>query len=96
MDQTERNIDIIKTGIRTQADELRKDLTGWIDRHTGPALPDHDPRAGRFRGPYVAINAALLETAIDRMLALHGGPDAREFVATAFEQRLEAYKRSLQ
>ncbi len=94
MDQTERNIAIIKQRIDEQVAKLRKDLDAWIAERSGPNMAEAPD--GKFRGPYVAITAALLETAIDRMLALHGGPDTREFILKAFDRRLAVYKRSLQ
>lgn len=94
MDQTERNIAIIKRHVEAATAELRRDLDAWIERHIGPAIDD-TPDA-KFRGPYVAISAALLETALERLIRLHGATAARELVTAAFDRQAEKHRRSLQ
>ena len=75
---------------------LRQDLDLWIERHTGPISPCDDPAEAQFRGPYTEITVALVEAALDRLIALHGGEDARALLLSHLERRLTAYKRALQ
>ncbi len=95
MDQTERNIAAAAARAEAQTDELRHDLDAWIEKRSPPA-PAGTVAGSKFPGPYAAINAALLDTALDRMLALHGGPDTRAMILAAYDRRLAVHKRSLQ
>lgn len=97
MDQTDRNVEILRQRMQAKKAELCKDLAAWVCRATGPVPAICDPRDAQFCGPYVEITDALLETGMDRMLALlHDGQEAREFLLKTFDRQLAAYKRSLQ
>ena len=95
MDQSNKSIERFKDQQKQSIDVMKERLSDWIKQQTGATPADSDPRERDFLGPYTEINAALLDTAIDRMLALLGGADTREFLLKAFDRRAAAYKKSL-
>jgi hypothetical protein len=94
MDQTERNIATIKERFAARVAILKDDLYIWIDDRRGAAIEHH--LSDRFSGPFAEITVALLETAMERLIQLHGSVAARDFASAAFERQVEKHKRSLQ
>ncbi len=94
MDQTERKNERIRQAMAEGAERLRGALGRWIDEHSGPFTID--ARGDQVRGLHVEVARSLLETAIDRLLALHGDTDARSVMLRAFERRAVVCRRSLQ
>jgi hypothetical protein len=81
MDQTERNVEIIRNRIEEAKDAIRADLEAWIA--TLPS-PQHVP-----------LTAALLEAAIDRNLRLVGADVTRQLIHDTLDRQAEQFRRSL-
>jgi len=72
---------------------LKDRLRSWIEEHDDLPPGVSDPAASRNS---VEITSALLETAIDRQIELHGPADALDLIERCFRRRVETFKRSLQ
>jgi hypothetical protein len=86
-------VTVFRERMRAKVAQIKADLEPWIARHGGPA-PD-EPN-DKFPDNYVEISSALLETAIDRYIWLHGTIDAFEFIESVFRRQANEFKRSLQ
>lgn len=77
----------------TAVAELKTRLQGWIDQNGGAK---HSEGGETFYDYDCEIFTALLETAIDRYVRLHGATDALDLIQRCFNRQAEAHKRSLQ
>jgi uncharacterized protein YjbI with pentapeptide repeats len=78
----ERNAAIVRERTKGDVARLRESLSAWIKENARPATD-------------AAVSIALLETAFDRYIELHGAIDALELVESSFRQRAERFRRSL-
>ena len=95
MDKAKESLKLFRERQNANIDLMKERLALWMKAQNGPVPTDTDIPEHEFFGPYTEINAALLETAIDRMLVLLGGPDTREFLLNAYDRRVAAYRASL-
>jgi len=78
---------------RTSIDQLKDRLRSWIEEHNDLPPGVADPAWSRNA---VEISSALLETAIDRYIDLHGSTDALDLIQRCFQRRTQKFKQSLQ
>jgi hypothetical protein len=78
-----RNVAILRARQSAEVDRLKQSLAAWIEGNTQLAND-------------VAVSIAMLETAFDRYIDLHGATDAFELIESAFRRRAEKFRRSLQ
>jgi hypothetical protein len=69
-------------------EKVKQSLAAWIDREDG--------NAANFGANYTEVSCAMLETAFDRYIDLHGATDAFELIESAFRRRAEKFRKSLQ
>jgi hypothetical protein len=69
--------------VNAEVERLREILGEWINENT-------------HRANDTAISIATLETAFDRYIELLGESDAFDLIESAFRQRAEIFRRSLQ
>jgi hypothetical protein len=69
---------------KVEVERLTQSLAAWIDSEDGNAAY------------YTVASIAMLETALDRYIDLHGVTDALEFIESAFRRRAEKFRQSLQ
>src|ERR1700759_3863797 len=93
---TDAAITALRKRMQERVADIKADLKPWIARHSGQASEDPNNPHNKFPANYVEISSALLETAIDRHIWLHGPIDALEFIESAFRRQAEKFRRSLQ
>jgi hypothetical protein len=73
---------------RAVVERVKESLAAWIDSEDG--------NAANFGANYNQVSCAMLETAFDRYIDLHGATDAFELIESAFRRRAEKFRKSLQ
>ena len=78
-----RHVANLRENLNVEVERLRESLGEWIEENT-------------HRAEDTAISIAMLETAFDRHIELLGESDALDLIESAFRQRAEMFRRSLQ
>jgi hypothetical protein len=80
---TDASVAKLRRKIIARVDEIKADLAAYIESDTD--VPNDD----------AVVSIALLEVALDRYIDLHGAPDARDLVESAFRRAVEKSKKRL-